>query len=382
MKISVDSKSFVNAISWVVKTLDSKDPRAFVSFEVNEDGEGFLSHANSFSYMKSPFTVTSESENQTFLLNGQYLQRLQNALNLSQDDLTIHTDDKKFIVKSKSGRFTVPTVSSRTPAKHDVTVIGEVSDADFFDTLQRLSKLCDSVNEEALPAVGSVDVKLTNDTVTLMATDRWALSEIKLDFTAMDDVEECSAFNSNLLIPYENASLITPTKGSMDLVEIVYVEDTHQFGYRFVDGREALFSLKDAQPIPYAKVIAHRDKVTNQAIANVSDLTKALSIMNGLAWDETSSHWNLTENGLTIYDSGKSNKLEVSLDDIEIDEENTIVFDREVIMESFAPISTKKVLIKWKDAKTPIVLTPILDDGETLDGTDDGPVFVLAITQS
>lgn len=389
MKLTVDAQNFVEAISWVTKSYDSKDDKAYVALIVNENGEGYLSHANQTSYMRSRSLMIldvdfeGDSENKAELaLEGKFLQRLSGALGAAKGPivLTKKLDDSRapLDMKSPSGKFTLPLVDAKPSSAPTMTSLGEVDDNEYFDSLQRLAKLCDAVNAGYLPVVGTVDIKLSAEdkNATMMATDRYALGEIVVDFTPEAGAEELLEEVGNFLLPQDSAMLVAPSKGLSTSITLVHEKEGQKYGYSFADGRVALFSLSNTTPLAY-------ENLKNSASANIpnslkvstSDLKKAIGIVSSLAYEEDSIWLDISTDGtLVVSDSHRTNTFSVEVSEHSVDADYRVKFIRPVINEAFSPISTGEMKFRWSNSKNAFVLVPVLDDG-----TDVENVFVLAL---
>jgi hypothetical protein len=387
MKLTVDAKSFVEAAGWSTKSFDTKDDKAFVALHLTEGGAGFLSHTNNTSYMKSPLTVLStefeEGEDPAvkLALDGRYVQRLAGALGGENGPVVFSRkagDTRAALhVASASGKFTIPLADADVPSEPKLYTLGEVTDVEYFDALQRLAKLCDPVNAGFLPAIGAVDLYLDRDekTLTLMATDRYALGEVVIDFAPAESGAAFFDEAKHVLLPYETAILIAPSKGSSSQVEFVHEKRGQKFGYSFTDGRIALFSLSNTTPIAYKALMENAAKdLENSITLQVADLKKALGIVSSLAWDEPGIYFEIASDGLAITDSSKSNRFAVATSEVDVQSDQRVKFVRAVINEAFNPVSTATVRLRWNDEARPFILEPLLDDGTVQDN-----VFVLAI---
>lgn len=396
MKAVVDAKSFINAVTWVTKSYAVKNDRAYVCFNVKEDGSAYLSHANLDSYMKSFFTVVSvdfadgEQTEVEFAIDGKYLQRLASAL-ASNGEIVISkslTSEKTSLdVKTSSGKFTVPLLTYKAKAEPETVVIGEVDDNEFFDSMQRVAKLCDPANTGSLSFIGSVDIGFDVDEnlVKLFATDRYAMGEIVLRFSPNEDSadsEDVAAFvEDSILLPQASALLVHPTKGVNTSISIIGEKNSKgglRFGYSFPDGRVALFSLLNAPTVPSVEAMKKkaRDAVEYSITVPTAELTSAIRVVSSLAWDEDTIDLNISKKGLIISDSNAKNKLKVSHSEIEYDveEDYSARFVRPVINEAFSPIATPSVRLKWGADSSALVLAPITEDGTELE-----TVFVMAV---
>lgn len=387
MKLTVDAKNFVESISWVTKNYDSKDDKAYVALVVSEDGESYLSHANQTSYIKHRLPLMSvdfagDSDNEAALaLEGKFLQRLASALGTATGSVelskSLNKSNTSLDVKSSHGKFTIPVVDSAIAAAPEMTNLGEVDDNEYFDSIQRLAKLCDAVNAGYLPVLGTVDLKLDAEEgkLSMMATDRYALGEIVIDFTPDAAAGEILDDLSNLLLPHENAQLVSPTKGLSTSITLVYEEEGKKFGYLFADGRVALFSLSNTSPLAYSDLKkAASSKTKSSMTVSTNDLKKAIGIVSSLAWEEDSVWLDISEDGeLVVSDSNQTNTLAVDSENAVTDSALRVKFIRPVINEAFSPVSTGKMNLKWADASNAFILEPVLDDGSAVEN-----VFVLA----
>src|SRR5699024_6708915 len=91
-------------------------------------------------------------------------------------------------VKDSSGAisFSMPVLRV-TPADAPTLVkVGEVDEAEYFDALQRLARICDSVASSSGAATTSVSIAfdVEDEKVKMMATNVYALGEIIVDFDA------------------------------------------------------------------------------------------------------------------------------------------------------------------------------------------------------
>lgn len=388
MKLTVDAKNFVEAITWVTKSYDTKDDKAYVALVVNDEGEGRLSHANPTSYMATRLPVLAvefeddEEPLAELALEGKFLQRLSSALGGANGPIelrkALNKSSAPLDLKSPSGRFTIPMVDANIADAPAMTTLGEVDDNEYFDSLQRLAKLCDPVNAGYMPVLGTVGIKLDaeNKSVVMMATDRYALGEIVVDFTPEDAAADFLEDVESFLLPHDNAMLVAPSKGLSTSISLVHEEEGRKFGYSFADGRVALFSLSNTSPLAYESLKKGASaNIKNSVSVSTSDLKKAISIVSSLAWEEDSIWLDIRKNGkLIVTDAHRTNTLEVATSNTEVDEDYRVKFVRPVINEAFSPVSTADMKLKWVDQNKAFIMEPVLDDGTSVNN-----VFVLAL---
>jgi DNA polymerase III sliding clamp (beta) subunit (PCNA family) len=387
MQLVVDTKSFADAVSWVAKTLDTKDDKSYIALVVNADGEGYLSHTNGLSYIKSPLQIDrieleDDEDGVKLALGAQYTKRLASTLRDHTAPLTFSKDlnnpRTSLTVKRPQENYTIPLVEARIGAEPKYEVIGSVSDGEYFDTLNRLAKLTDPANAGVLPVIGTVDVRLDPDekTITVMATDRYALGEIVIPFVPSPGAEFFGE-NKNLLIPEERASMISPSKGSVDNIELIFENKSSKFGYTFPDGRIALFALSTAEPLAYGVIKKSASGTEGSALISLVELKNAIASISSLVYDETNIQLTISEKGLIISDIHETNALRVTLSEATaIDEPIIVRFSRSILNEALGPIATNRFNLKWKDEKSAFILEPVFDDDKVADN-----VFLLAIPE-
>jgi DNA polymerase III sliding clamp (beta) subunit (PCNA family) len=212
-----------------------------------------------------------------------------------------------------------------------------------------------------------------------MATDRYALGEISFDFAPTDDCAEFVEKYPNMLLPFDSATLISPSKGNESTVELMFSEQAgDKYGYRFSDRKLALFSLKNAEPLTYAALKTNAEsKIENSVKVSTKELQKAINIISTLAITENEIYLEISDNSFVVHDSSKSNKLKVQSEDNKVAEKVTIKFIRSVLTEAISPVSTEKVALKFGDQNSAFIFIPVLDTGTEVDN-----VFVLAIPSS
>lgn len=388
MKITVNTKSFAAAIDWATKSYDSKDSFSYVALTLDKDGAAHLFHTNLTSSMKSSLEVVDIDESGKTLsvaLEGKFLQRLSGALQAASGNTVITFDPdaekKTFEVKTNNGTYSVPLVDAVVSESQELVSVGSVNNTEYFTALQRLSKLCETQNADYFPVIGSVDIQIdsTNKKLAMMATDRYVLGEVTMSFAPANSKEAKKIIEDHphFLLPFENATMIAPSKDADEELKIVFDSLTKKFGYILADGRIALFSLKSAEPLPYHSMktnFSNHDK--NSMILETNELRRGVGVISNLAWEESGIFFDISEEeGLLVGDSYRRNKLSVeSADTDDVTGENRVQFLRSVISKVFSPIATKQMKVTWKDSESAWVFKAILDNGEV-----DESVFVFAV---
>lgn len=379
--IKINTESLIEASSWVTKNFDPKDVRTYITLTI-QDNMGSLAHLTSSSFMKSDIVVeeNNNSEKLNLALDGRYVSRLGGALNKQHKTATLTLTEQGLKVSTKNGAFTIPTLEKDPTPTPETVKVGEVDDRELFDYIRRLAKLCDANNTSSMPALGAVDLTLQPDEqkIIIMATDRYSLGEIQIDYTPSTAAKELEEELQNILIPVENANMISPSKGVTSLTTIVYEKSTGKFGYEFEDGRVALFALKEADSIDYSKIKQNSlSSSDSHAKLQTSDLKNAIATVSSLAWEDTNIYLTFKKNEIVVSDAMETNKIKVNAETSvnDEDEEMKFKFIRSVINEAFNPVMTKDMVLQWGTNSQAFVITPILDNGDKMDN-----VFVFFVS--
>lgn len=390
MKMTIDTKSFVDAVGWVSKMSDTKEANSYLSLIVDvENSTGALTHLNMTSFLKSEIQVLElevdeDIKKLTYAIESQYLQRLASSLSNKSIPITLEKKNEKaaLVMETENGVFTLPTFEFKAAEEPELEEIGDVDDREMFDSLQRLSKLCDANNEGSMPALGAVDIRISPEdkNISMMGTDRYTLGEITIDFEPTDyatefiETLEENTKHKSLLFPMYNASKLTPSKGITAATSIVYEPQSQKFGYKFADGRVAIFSMKDGNPINYTPI---KNKVAKEhkyhVLVSLSELKNAISVVSNLSWDDAEMQLTFSEDELTVGDLSGANSVSIALESGEVGEEFTEKFSKIVLNKSLHPISTKTLKISWDEGGEQYVMNPVLDDGEVVSS-----VFVMS----
>lgn len=367
MELDFNVKSFVDAVSWVTKSYDSKESRSYVKLYVNEEGLAFLSHSNANSYMKRDVALNSVSfegddvTEASFAIDGAFLKSFANAIAKSES-LLISKDlssvKTSLNVKTTIGKFTISLLDSKMTSEPTIVEIGEVDDNEFFDTLTRVSRVCDSEGDTMGSFLSSVDVGFDSEenNITVFATNRRIFTKALLSFTANTELDESAKeiVESHILLPSVSASIIPATKGLNSSVTLVCEDsdnDAIRFGYSFPDSRVALFTLSGATPLKSVAVFDKQiENVDNSMIVDTGEFRSAIRTISSLVPNEDKIYFSFTKNGLYVTDSSKSNSIHVTHDVSEYEGEFRLLANRDEINIAFNPISTGSMKLVWSGA--------------------------------
>lgn len=401
MKISMDTKSFTNAVSWATKDYDTKDTNAFVSLVVNKkDGTARIYHSKLRSFMMCYVDVEFTEKDMEDVkddevaipMDGKFLIKLSGAL--SGEKTVISKDLKKLdselvirTVGKSSGRFVVPVLAKKNVPQFDLVSLGEVDDREFFAAMTRLSRIVSGSDSSGV--FENIHMSLNDKTVVLMGTDRYVIAEIVVGFEKNDTKEVNTYIQENpvVLIPKEASKLVAPSSGVISSATLVFDKKSGKFGYKFIDGRIALFSLTEGvEPIGYTSAKKRSvDNIEGSVVVDLSEMSKAIRNVSALNFNDDPIVFQIhagpreenSENGrFFVQDDKGKNKIEIESQEYDLQGEDIVLrYLPKVIMPAQHPLNTSKVEVSWIKNRKGSILRPVLDDG-TLSDT----VLVIAQT--
>lgn len=392
MKAIVDAKSLSAAIAWVTKHYDLKKEKNFVELYVNANGEGYLSHQSTNAFLRAPFKINScefaTDDNEVKLpIDGRYLKSLGSAIEMS-DNIQMSKNSNKttvITVAAKSvGKFSIPIVSAvETKKQPKWTTFGFIDDQEFLSTLNRVAKICENRKDNIVDFTSIVKIMpdVKNKTLCLLATDRYTMASVKLNYEPEDTEENKliidSLGNNGILFPREAATSVMPTKGVSAPVVLITEKlagSNIRFGYEFPDGRVFLHSLVASNYPDVDKVLNHTKENVNQSMfLDTGATVTAMGRLGQLVWDEDKHYFTFNAKSAHIGNSNGSTVLSIPTKEHKMDEQKiTIAFMRSIISSAISVINTSMVKVMWsessKNGRT-VLLHPVLDDGSEITAT-------------
>lgn len=397
-KITIDSSRFVDATGWALKGYDVRNEKEYILLEFDAEWKTMTASSVSSSYyFKNTTTLEDlefydvdaknardDQESFKLALDGKVLSKLVSGSIIPKNSTLTLTEmwgdnDYHYLeLKAPGRKFKIDLLDNEKPPKSpDINVLGEMPVFEFVDAVKRLTKIADAAGATTVPALAALDITVGSEDEKLhvMATDRYALSEITMPFSedveggvdkarytpeGQDDVE--------VLIHAANASLLTrdvPLEGHVQFG----FDSTDRVALQFADGRVACMNTVDSEAIPYLQFLtAERDE--DFVVVDFRELENAIKISNALSWDSDEQTIAFGQDKLTVSSAHNTSAINVSYDDdIEssVREDITVSISNSVITKAFSAVGTKKVKVGWVSGNSYFTLKPILDSGEEQD---------------
>lgn len=392
MKAIVDAKSFASALSWAVKGGNLKDDRDALELYIGDDGEAYVAHSSSNAFMKAKFDIHTvefdedkEDKDVKVAASARYLKGLIGILSSTEKVTLSRKPDSKsgaIVVSAKNmGRLTIPVfMDAKLRTQPKWKEFGRVGDQEFFSTLNKLARLCDKGNTVDLTSVVCIEPDVDSKTLRLIATDRYSMGAIRINYEPADDTKELAeSLSPGILLPYEAAVSVPPTKGVTDANVILITEKLRgggiRFGYEFPDGRVFLHSLVSVKYPSIDSMVKSMEDSTDKEMWIDTNATKSsLNRLDQLVWNEDLAYLTLKNGNITVGNLNNSTVFTIAggqlpnTDDVD-DYSDSIKIKRDFIGEVLSVIDSKKTLIKWSKDGNAIVLRPVTDDDKVADAT-------------
>ncbi len=175
MKFIVDQQSLTDGVNWVSRSLSSRPIKTEllgIKIDATSD-EVLLSGSDLETSSKATFKADI-LEKGAVLVPGKLLAEISRSL--PNKPITITLDGSRVLVTSGSAKFTLPTLSlSEYPNLPELPeTTGSVASDTFATAVAQVAVAAG--RDDSLPTLTGVHVEITEETITLAATDRYRLA--------------------------------------------------------------------------------------------------------------------------------------------------------------------------------------------------------------
>lgn len=400
---AINSTSFRDAATWALKGFEPNADNSYILFEVDtkksvlavssvslqyyfKDTVGL----DSFEYLDSDEDAFRSSKDDTirFAVDGGVLSRVVSVLpkgkNMKVKE-SVKNGMRTLTLAVPGQRFELSLLENkRPPASPEITVLGETQASDLSYALKSLTRISDVSGASAVPALGALAFKVNSDDdkLDVMATDTYALAEVKLGFSAEDSDDDADEDeDASFLIHSTDAALLV--KDAMDPESTIElgVDSNQKVAFLFGNGRIACVSKLDEEPIDYQSFKRERED-EKSVVVDTRAFSDAVKVANKLSWETDDVFVTLSENSLVVTNTENSSTIEVpyneeltDTDSLELGDEGLETnFSYTVISKSFHPILTPHMKISFVTNDQFFRATPVLDSGNDQEG-----VFILFV---
>lgn len=364
VKFRVERDVLAEAVTWTARSLPIRPPAAVLSgirIEAQSSGTVTLS---TFDYeVSARSNIPAEvDEAGTILVSGKLLAEISRSLPAQPVNFTV--DGTKVVVTCGSSRFSLLTMPvEEYPQLPQVsTVAGTVDANEFAEAIAQVSIAAGK--DDTLPLLTGVKVEIDGDRVTLLATDRYRLTQRQFNWTPANVGTE-----RNALVRARILTEVAKSLTSGGNIEIQFSESSDIIGFE-AGGRHSTSVLLDGEYPPVRRLFP--ETTSTQTITPRASFIEAAKRVSLVAERNTPIRLTFSE-GQVLLEAGQGDDAQaVEVVDSTIHgEEITTAFNPAYLLDGLSALDTDFVRLSFTHGSKPAVMT----GQESLEGDDQADIF-------
>lgn len=175
MKFTVDQQALTDGVNWVSRSLSTRPIKTeLLGIKIDATGSDVLLSGSDLETSSKSSFKADITEKGAVLVPGKLLAEISRSL--PNKPITIALDGTRVLVTSGSAKFTLPTLSlSEYPNLPELPeTTGNVASDTFATAVAQVAIAAG--RDDSLPTLTGVHVEITEETITLAATDRYRLA--------------------------------------------------------------------------------------------------------------------------------------------------------------------------------------------------------------
>lgn len=297
MRFTVNRDVFSEAVSFATKLLPQRPTQPLLSGVLVEASDNTIT-LSSFDYEVSARTsVQAEvGEEGRALVSGRLLAEI--AQRLPHSDLEVSLLDSRVQLRCGSASFSLPAMPvEEYPQIPRVNSVSGVVPADVFAEAIAQVSLAAS-KDDVTPVITGVYFEVSDNSLTLTATDRYRVATRRIDWEDRDSTESQAA-----LVPAKVAIEVGKTFGGSGQVQISIIKDGERELVAFTGGNKTVTSLliKGNYP-PVGRLFP--EEVGNYAVISTNDLVEAVGRVGLVLEREAALRFSFVEGQVTLEAAG------------------------------------------------------------------------------
>ena len=297
MRFTVNRDVFSEAVSFAVKLLPQRPTQPLLSGALIEASDGEIT-ISSFDYEVSSRTVVTADvqEPGRALVSGRLLGDIANRL--PQSDVVITLLDGRVTVKCGSASFSLPSmpVEEYPQIPRVDTVSGLVPADAFADAVSQVGAAASK--DDVTPVITGVQFEVTQNSLTLTATDRYRVAIRGIDWENSNGGAELTA-----LVPSKIVTEVGKTFASSGQVQVSIVRNDERELIAFTGGNKTVTSLLIKGNYPPVRRL-FPETVDNYAVVNTADLIEATNRVGLVLEREAALRFSFREGSVTLEAAG------------------------------------------------------------------------------
>lgn len=297
MKCTVNRDVLSDAVSFAVRLLPQRPTQPLLSGVLLEATSAGI-NVSSFDYEVSSRTrVDAEVEAEgKVLVSGRLLNEIANRL--PQAPVSLYTEDGRVHVKCGSAAFSLPSMPVEEyptiPTVDEVS--GLVPGEDFADAIAQVSVAAS--RDDVTPVITGVQFEITDDVLSLTATDRYRVAVRGIDWQKEAQTEDLTA-----LVPVKIVSEVGKTFAHAKHVSVSIVKSEDRELVAFSDDHKTVTSLLIKGNYPPVRRL-FPESLDHYAVINTADLIEATNRVGLVLEKDAALRFNFTEGSVTLEAAG------------------------------------------------------------------------------
>ncbi len=362
MRFRVDRDVLAEAVTWTARSLPTRPPvPVLAGVRIEADATGVV-QLSSFDYEVSARSEipADVAEPGLVLVSGRLLAEIARALPAKPVDVVV--DGTKVVVTCGASRFTLLTMPvEEYPALPTMPdVVGTVAGDEFTSAVAQVTVAAS--RDDTLPLLTGVRVEISEDTITLLATDRYRLALRELTWQPARPGLEAVA-----LVRARTLSDAAKTLGGSDRVNLALAtgQGVDLIGFE-AGGRHTTSLLVDGDYPAVRRLFP--DETPIHAVVATQALIDAAKRVSLVAERNTPIRLAFSE-GQVVLDAGQGDDAQASeaIEAALTGEDITVAFNPAFLLDGLGALDTAFVRLSFTHPNKPVEFT-----GQgSIDGEDD-----------
>lgn len=346
MNLTIDRDSFIQAVTWVMRDKNRRDP---IILTVTPEGHGSLSGVSPLAYLIAPFNITGTDETVPvkIKIDGSALGSAATVAAATKNNTPVTLmvaaagDTPELVFMDGRTKIRVPVYGTSRKTAPEYEIVGRVDGKEFQYTLRNAKGICDPQDtSKSYHSVVFVEAKA--DLVVRTASSYAFMKTV----TTYEPVPHQSTPEGAMFRIPERAIGLWNLDG---LTDLLYVPVSGGFGFRTGVGNIMLTGAVSGTIPAFDNYIQQFvDESRNSVIFDKQKLSAAISIAKSLAPSESSIHFEVTPAGVSISSAHQGSVLDVPARNITTaGDAERFAINTVAIASLLSAISTKDVLFAW-----------------------------------
>jgi DNA polymerase-3 subunit beta len=355
VKFQANRDVFSEAVSFAVKLLPQRTTLPILSgILIKADTDGLT--LSSFDYEVSAQTqIAAEVEEPgTVLVSGRLLSDI--ASRLPNAPVRFQVEDSRIIVSSGSAKFTLLSMPvEEYPSLPQIGPETGLLPADTFAAAVAQVAVAAS-RDDVTPVITGVQLEVTDNTLSLVATDRYRVAVRNIDWDSGDnEVETITA-----LVPARTLQEIGKTFGNAGTISVSITSTDDRELIAFRADKKTVTSLLIKGNFPPVKRL-FPETVDNYAVLNTAELVEATKRVSLVLEREAALRFSFTIDGVTLEAIGSEQaQASESIDALLTGTDTVVSLKPQFLLDGLGAVHSEFVRISFTKTDNPNKPGPVL----------------------